>query len=78
VSFLQQSGDRSMKLRTLWPRLLLACVALLATACRPRSPDEVVAYVALDREFSEPVLQDFTSEIVIRKTLAVYQSLLSK
>lgn len=49
-------------------QLLLLVVGglMLAGACRPRSDQEVVAYVALDREFAEPVLRDFTRETGIQ------------
>lgn len=47
--------------RIAWWRIVLACLAMVSGACRPRSEREVVVYVALDREFSEPVLQDFSS-----------------
>ena len=56
----------SRALRLAWPRLMLACVVILAAACRPRSDNEVVVYAALDREFSEPVLKDFSQETGIQ------------
>jgi iron(III) transport system substrate-binding protein len=34
-------------------------LALIAAGCQPRSAEEVVVYAALDREFSEPVLNGF-------------------
>ena len=54
-------------------RILLA-IALAATAlpgCSLESSDEVVVYSALDREYSEPVLEQFTQETGIR-TLPKY------
>ena len=40
-----------------WLFASLAC--LLMAGCLPRSSSEVVVYTALDKEFSEPVLDDF-------------------
>ena len=40
--------------------ILLACVAIGASGgCWSAAPSEVVVYTALDREFSEPIFQDF-------------------
>jgi iron(III) transport system substrate-binding protein len=42
---------------------LFALIGLLAFAgCRPRSSNEVIVYAALDREFSEPILAQFTDD----------------
>lgn len=41
--------------------IVVLVLALAATGCSS-SKDEVVVYAALDREFSEPILSDFTSE----------------
>jgi iron(III) transport system substrate-binding protein len=49
--------------------LLLSCVVLLLMGC-DKQP-EVVVYAALDREFSEPVLNAFTAQTKI-KTLGKY------
>jgi iron(III) transport system substrate-binding protein len=49
-----------------WLPLMAAGALFVAGACRPRSDQEVVAYVALDREFAEPVLDDFTRETGIQ------------
>ncbi len=48
---------------------LLLLGILLLTGCQPQP--EVVVYAALDREFSEPVLNDFTDKTKI-KTLGKY------
>jgi iron(III) transport system substrate-binding protein len=40
--------------------ILVLAASGLITGCLSGSPSEVVVYTALDREFSEPVLQDFT------------------
>lgn len=47
---------------------ITVCIALVG--CGKKSPSEVVVYTALDREFSEPILHDFTEEsgIVVRST----------
>jgi len=43
--------------------LVGAClVGLLLAGCLPQSPHEVVVYTALDKEFSEPVLNDFQAD----------------
>src|SRR4051812_40654777 len=51
---------------SLWLMVLLA-----VAGCSFESSDEVVVYSALDREFSEPVLDRFTKETGIR-TLPKY------
>lgn len=51
--------------------MLVAITVLVAfVGCGKKSPSEVVVYTALDREFSEPILHDFTEEsgIVARST----------
>jgi iron(III) transport system substrate-binding protein len=53
-------------------RLLIAVLLLFSVpGCSFETSDEVVVYSALDREFSEPVLQQFTRETGIR-TLPKY------
>ncbi len=52
-------------------RILLAVVCLWAGGCWHRSGPEVVVYAALDRPFSEPVLDQFTSDTGVR-VLASY------
>lgn len=49
-------------------RWLVASVVgcVLFTGCWTSSPDEVVVYSALDREFSEPILEDFAKQTGIR------------
>jgi len=47
-------------------RLLLIIAALPVAGCWSDRNGEVVVYVALDREFSEPVLNDFTKATGIR------------
>ncbi len=49
--------------------LLLLLLAFIFTGCD--RPPEVVVYAALDREFSEPILNEFTKQTKI-KTLAKY------
>lgn len=51
--------------------LALFCLCLSAAGCWSRSAQEVVVYTALDGEFSEPILADFTakSQIVARAKL---------
>lgn len=49
-------------MRTLFAGLV-SC--LLFTGCWSSSPNEVVVYTALDREFSEPVLEEFSKEMKI-------------
>lgn len=45
------------------PTAAAICVlALVFSGCSSGSSDEVVVYAALDREFSEPILNDFTKE----------------
>jgi iron(III) transport system substrate-binding protein len=55
--------------------LAVALLAGAASGCRDRSPakPEVVVYTALDREFSEPILQRFQDETGIR-ALVVYDT----
>ncbi|MCA9123397.1 MAG: extracellular solute-binding protein [Planctomycetales bacterium] len=52
---------------------LVVLASLLATAigCLPYSEQEVIVYAALDREFSEPILNDFQTATGIQ-TLAKY------
>lgn len=52
---------------------LLCLGALLPAGCGGDSKPEVVVYAALDREFSEPILQDFEKETGIR-VLAKYDT----
>ena len=42
--------------------LLTACTITVCSGCRPATTPEVVVYTALDREFSEPILDEFTRE----------------
>lgn len=51
--------------------LPFSLAVLLLGGCLARSPEEVVVYSALDGEFSEPILQEFTrqSGIVVRLKL---------
>ncbi len=51
----------------------LAIWAALAVGCLRSSPNEVVVYTALDREFSEPIFDDFTRQTGIR-VLAKYDT----
>lgn len=46
--------------------VLLACVALAATGCWSDSGNEVVVYSALDSEFSQPILRQFTADLGIK------------
>lgn len=46
--------------------LFAASFCFLLTSCLTRSPQEVVVYCALDREFSEPILHDFEQQTGIR------------
>lgn len=46
-------------------RLALLCLSLLLTGCLRQADNEVVVYAALDREFSEPVLNDLGRELNI-------------
>lgn len=43
-------------------RILLPIALLVVVGCTTKSEPQVVVYAALDREFSEPVLDDFTSK----------------
>ncbi len=61
----------ALPLASLLARLLTASAAVLALllpgpGCVRTSPSEVVVYVALDRQFSEPVLKQFEAETGIR------------
>src|SRR5947208_11407107 len=51
---------------------LSAASAVLLAGCGPSQP-EVVVYAALDREFSEPILQDFEQASGVR-VLAKYDT----
>lgn len=55
----------TMKFPTIAGFCLLALLAA-CTGCVPKAPSEVVVYVALDRQFSEPVLKQFEAETGIR------------
>ncbi len=46
--------------------ILLVAASLLAAGCISRAPEEVVVYCALDKEFSEPILDQFESATGIR------------
>ena len=46
--------------------LLLATAACASTGCLPQTDNEVVVHAALDREFSEPILNDIGQELEIR------------
>ncbi|MCB9874994.1 MAG: extracellular solute-binding protein [Planctomycetaceae bacterium] len=50
---------------------LLIGLLAAATGCLPRSEQEVIVYAALDREFSEPILNDFQAATGIQ-VLAKY------
>jgi iron(III) transport system substrate-binding protein len=50
---------------------LLTAGCLLQTGCIGRAGEEVVVYAALDREFSQPILQDIQQELGMR-VLAKY------
>lgn len=47
-----------------WSALFLAICISALTGCKPQP--EVVVYAALDREFSEPILDDFTAQTKIK------------
>jgi iron(III) transport system substrate-binding protein len=51
--------------------LLVVGIGCLVTGCWSRTDHEVIVYAALDREFSEPILDDFTAAKGI-KVLAKY------
>ena len=51
--------------------LIAALFATLTLGCDPKAEPQVVVYTALDREFSEPVLSEFTKSTGIR-VLAKY------
>ncbi|MCA9147602.1 MAG: hypothetical protein KDB05_32750, partial [Planctomycetales bacterium] len=51
--------------------VLLLLSSLTAIGCWSSTSNEVVIYSALDREFSEPILDDFTTETGV-KVLAKY------
>jgi iron(III) transport system substrate-binding protein len=42
--------------------LMTLMALLLAAGCRPQSSREVIVYAALDREFSEPILENFSRD----------------
>lgn len=73
-------------LKRLW-LLALLLLAVLA-GCKHASTDEVVVYTALDREFSEPVLEKFTADTGISalpkydvestKTVGLTQAIISE
>jgi len=44
----------------------VALVAIAATGCWSKADNEVVVYAALDREFSEPILKQFTAQTGIQ------------
>ncbi len=44
-----------------WRRICLGLCCLIAIGCRP-SQNEVVVYTALDRQFSEPIFDEFTKQ----------------
>jgi iron(III) transport system substrate-binding protein len=50
---------------------ILLLVAITSAGCTSKSQPEIVVYAALDREFSEPVLDDFTKASGVR-VLAKY------
>lgn len=52
--------------RSLMKSCLLCLLLLSHTGCLRKSDNEVIVYVALDREFSEPILKDLESEMGIR------------
>lgn len=56
-----QRRKRFGMLRLPW-RLCLALILVASSACRPKSADDLVVYVALDREFSEPILKEFAEQ----------------
>ena len=51
---------------TLMCALILAITAVFMTGCQRSSTNEVVVYVALDREFSAPILAAFTEDTGIQ------------
>jgi iron(III) transport system substrate-binding protein len=51
----------------------LACLAISATGCRSRDGERVVLYCAHDREFAEPILEEFTRRTGL-KIVARYDS----
>lgn len=63
-------------------------LGLLATGCGERQPGEVVVYTALDREFSQPIFEDFTNAtgVIVRpkydtestKTVQLTQAILAE
>src|SRR5262245_42677895 len=46
--------------------LIALLLPLLLTGCQTQSAQEVVVYAALDKEFSEPVLDRFTEQTQIK------------
>src|SRR5687768_717596 len=69
--------DRPLSSRAYWMRptqiftLALLLFSALPFGCTSRTQPQVVVYAALDREFSEPILDDFTQATGIR-VLAKY------
>ena len=47
---------------------ILALVLVASAGCQSRSAEEVVVYAALDREFSEPLLEKFQAQTKALKT----------
>ncbi len=45
---------------------IIVILALLVSGCLGKSDNEVVVYSALDKEFSEPILQDLEAELNLR------------
>src|SRR5947207_1919885 len=56
------NGLRRFSYNSVMNRVLLLAPLLFAAGCSFESSDEVVVYSALDREFSEPILERFTRE----------------
>jgi len=50
----------------LFSLLVMACISLTCGGCIRKSANEVVVYAALDREFSQPILNDLEQELGIR------------
>ncbi|MCH2181584.1 MAG: extracellular solute-binding protein [Mariniblastus sp.] len=51
-----------MKTGKSWLLSGFGLTSLLLAGCLPHSPNEVVVYTALDKEFSEPILDDFQAD----------------
>lgn len=71
---LSKSGENSERRMPAGSSLivgLLCCLLCILSGCIGRSPDEVVVYTALDKEFSEPILRKLEEESGI-KTLPKY------